>query len=227
VVIPVAGATAEQPVIRLVDAPNRNGLRRRVAGAQLPDARVDQPVKRIEHDPEATKTAMDGFQSAFARATSEPAADSASATLRTPISSLPPGPVSPLRPAPVRRSPRGQTSSRLSGQLSPPASTPASTPAAPVGRPAGRGISDTPPRRLGAPEDSRAGLSRRVPGEHLAPGLRRQVSELRQRPPDSLPPRATDSWRERDPEAERSALDGFASGLARANDSDPTKESKG
>jgi signal transduction histidine kinase len=238
----IVRATAEQPVISALikgaDEPNRrSGLRRRVAGAQLPGAVPGgQPAERTKQDPEATRTAMDGFQTAFARAAREPAADSASATLRTPISSLPPGPASPLRPTSAARpdaasrAPRSSsstTSSRLSGQISPPGSTTPAAPAAPVGRPAGRGISDTPPRRLGAPEDRRAGLSRRVPGENLAPGLRRQVSELRQRPPGSLPPRATGGWHERNPEAERSAFDGYSSGLTRANDGDPTKESRG
>jgi hypothetical protein len=77
-----------------------------------------------------------------------------------------------------------------------------------------------------APAGARGGLSRRVPGESLAPGLRRQASALRKKPPGSLPPRAARGWNARDPEAERSAFDAFSSGLARA-DNDPTKESQG
>jgi hypothetical protein len=135
------------------------GLRRRVAGAQLPGAAAPPPtpprVERPPHDPAATRSAMDGFQTAFAR-----------------------GATAPLTQEP---------------------------PPVPGGR---------------------AGLSRRVPGESLAPGLRRQASALRKKPPGSLPPRAARGWNARDPEAERSAFDAFSSGLARA-DNDPTKESQG
>jgi signal transduction histidine kinase len=215
----IARATGEQPAIRTAE-PNRGGLRRRVAGAQLPGATpVSKPTEPAKHDPEATKAAMDGFQTAFAKVAAKAPVDSAP-TLRTPKSSLPPGPASPL---PAREAPRspGRTSARLSGQLAPPDPT--------VGRPAGRGISDTPPgqpaKRVARPEGARDGLSRRVPGESLAPGLRRQASW--QQPPSGLPPRAAATWTERDPDAERSALDAFSSGLARASDTDPTKESRG
>ena len=95
---------------------SRGGLRRRVRGAQLP-APGDSAAPAAEkprHDPEATKAAMDGFQSAFAKAaevtamTSEPA--SAPPTVITapvpPPVNIPvtPPPTSPFMtvPQPVR-----------------------------------------------------------------------------------------------------------------------------
>ncbi|WP_086845633.1 sensor histidine kinase [Amycolatopsis kentuckyensis] len=49
---------------------SRGGLRRRVRGAQLPSPGTSAPVAdtKPRHDPEATKAAMDGFASAFAKA---------------------------------------------------------------------------------------------------------------------------------------------------------------
>ncbi|GAA3683089.1 hypothetical protein GCM10022267_82370 [Lentzea roselyniae] len=60
-----------------------------------------------------------------------------------------------------------------------------------------------------APEgEGRAGLTRRVPGASLAPSLR--TAE----PPAAPAPENTASWQQRDPAAERAALDAFANGLA-------------
>jgi hypothetical protein len=56
----------------------------------------------------------------------------------------------------------------------------------------------------------RAGLIRRVPGAHMAPGLRVPT-------PDRPPARVGNKWRERDPAADRSKLDDFTTGLSRAN----------
>ncbi|MFB9298883.1 nitrate- and nitrite sensing domain-containing protein [Kibdelosporangium philippinense] len=71
----------------------------------------------------------------------------------------------------------------------------------------------------------RDGLSRRVPGANLAPGLRTMKTT-------SAPPlRAKPKYKARDPEAEKASLDAFSSGLARAGvreepvDTDPMKES--
>ncbi|MET0134375.1 MAG: nitrate- and nitrite sensing domain-containing protein [Kibdelosporangium sp.] len=78
-----------------------------------------------------------------------------------------------------------------------------------------------------APTASLDGLSRRVPGVNLAPGLR--PAQLPQ--PSQPPARPAGGWRQRDPEAEKASFDSFASGLARAagpgdaTDQDPTKES--
>ncbi|WIY04889.1 nitrate- and nitrite sensing domain-containing protein [Amycolatopsis mongoliensis] len=60
---------AEEPAAE-PDAETRGGLRRRVRGAQLPSPGTSAPVAdgKPRHDPEATKSAMDGFQSAFAKA---------------------------------------------------------------------------------------------------------------------------------------------------------------
>ncbi|RSM89402.1 HAMP domain-containing protein [Kibdelosporangium aridum] len=72
---------------------------------------------------------------------------------------------------------------------------------------------------------SRDGLTRRVPGANLAPGLRTMKTT-------SAPPlRAKPKYKARDPEAEKASLDAFSSGLARAGvreepvDTDPMKES--
>lgn len=87
---------------------SRGGLRRRVRGAQLPapGENAASVPEKPRHDPEATKAAMDGFQSAFAKAaevtamTSEPA--SAPPTVITaPVS--PPPPTSPLLTATAMR----------------------------------------------------------------------------------------------------------------------------
>jgi signal transduction histidine kinase len=54
----------------------------------------------------------------------------------------------------------------------------------------------------------RAGLTRRVPGANLAPSLRTPEA------PADPAPENTASWQQRDPAAERAALDAFANGLA-------------
>lgn len=54
----------------------------------------------------------------------------------------------------------------------------------------------------------RAGLTRRVPGANLAPSLRTPAA------PAGPAPENTASWQQRDPAAERAALDAFANGLA-------------
>lgn len=127
---------------------DRGGLRRRVAGAQIPGgARVPTtgpagttpPPGRLntppaspprQQDPAALRGALDGFQAAFARAAEEA-----------------PPPVPPGRPAPplVRQTPP------------------------PPGRPA-------PAARATAPDGRRGGLSRRVPGTNMADGLRKPVA---------------------------------------------------
>jgi hypothetical protein len=63
-----------------------------------------------------------------------------------------------------------------------------------------------------APEsEGRAGLTRRVPGASLSPGLRADTI-LAPAPPASE--NAAASWQQRDPAAERASLDAFANGLA-------------
>ncbi len=59
-------------------------------------------------------------------------------------------------------------------------------------------------------QEGRAGLTRRVPGASLSPGLRTDIT------PAAPPPaaeHAAASWQQRDPAAERAALDAFANGL--------------
>jgi signal transduction histidine kinase len=128
----------------------RSGLRRRVAGAQLPGtprtpqnspaaaAMPSHPVTPPERDAAEVRGSFDSYQSAFARA-SEHAV-----------------------------SPAEETSS----------------------------------------DGTRSGLSRRVPGESLASGLR--VAR-----PGRPPVRAA-NWSDRDPAADRAKLDEFTTGLSRA-----------
>lgn len=163
------------------DGESRGGLRRRVAGAQLPGAAVvptagstpaktpEPPVRQPQHDPDAARDAFDGFQTAFASVAATPEV-------------TPP----PAEPAPAPE----------------PAPVPAAAP-----NPAGT---------------ERAGLTRRIPGANLAPGLRtttRANSQSTARPPAAPPMRL------RDPASDRASFDAFSSGFARAVDSDPTKES--
>jgi signal transduction histidine kinase len=228
----------------------RRGLRRRVAGAQLPGAAAEaQPdARQPHHDPAAARSALDGFQTAFAKASDLPptpeqpvianpepnpsglrrrvaGAQLPGAPTRQPATQQPASPPAERKPvhdpAATKSAMDGfQTAfaQGASAQLAP-LTEPAPTPApAPVSQPR---TAEAPPAGPG-----RAGLTRRVPGESLAPGLRRQASAIRKKPPGSLPPRAPRGWHARDPEAERSAFDAFSSGLARA-DNDPTKESQG
>jgi signal transduction histidine kinase len=242
-------ATAIAPV----SGNGRSGLKRRVAGAQLPGAAPESPVQERQprHDPAAVRSALDGFQTAFAQgATASLPEPSVTATnsdhdrggLRRRVAGAQlPGASAPVAPTPpAERQPRhdpAATKSAMDGfqtafakgagaplnadPLAAAMPPPARQPAAQL-QPAPRAAAELPPSGPG----SRAGLIRRVPGESLAPGLRRQASALRKKPPGSLPPRAPRGWSARDPEAERSAFDAFSSGLARA-DTDPTKESQG
>jgi signal transduction histidine kinase len=152
---------------------NHGGLRRRVAGAQLPGAAppatgpsapAEPPPRRPQHDPAAARAAMDGFQSAITKAAAEPEAE----------------PRPEVRPDP------------------------------------------------GVKPADRDGLTRRIPGTHLAPGLRTTTA------PSEPLERSAPAWRMRDPEAERNSFDAFTAGLARAHspqgaaagrDTDPRKES--
>jgi hypothetical protein len=65
------------------------------------------------------------------------------------------------------------------------------------------------PARPGAPDGRRGGLTRRVPGTNMAPGLRKPVA-------GKLPARMASDWRPRDPNAERAQLDSLTAGLANA-----------
>ncbi|WP_033261676.1 sensor histidine kinase [Amycolatopsis vancoresmycina] len=176
---------------------SRGGLRRRVRGAQLPSPGTSAPVAedKPRHDPEATKAAMDGFESAFAKAAevSAMAAEPPSAppTLVT-------APVPPPVPVPSPDDGSGLPV-RVPGESA---------------MPAGRTWSAVPVATApiaAAPPPSRDGLIRRVPGAQLAPGLRQQ--------PAGRPiARAVAHRTRRDPAAERAAFDAFAAGLAKAED---------
>ncbi|RSD19670.1 sensor histidine kinase [Amycolatopsis eburnea] len=170
---------------------SRGGLRRRVRGAQLPTAGTTAPPSPAEakprHDPEATKLAMDGFESAFAKAAE----------------------VSAMQPALSRESADlGAALSRESAAPSP--GDGASLPVRVPGDSAmpGGAVRATPPAAATPP--SRDGLVRRVPGAQLAPGLRQQ-------PAGRPIARAVVNRSKRDPAAERAAFDAFAAGLAKAD----------
>ncbi|ONI80995.1 hypothetical protein ALI144C_20735 [Actinosynnema sp. ALI-1.44] len=194
------------PVASAQPQESRGGLKRRVAGAQMPGGAsipsagiagptlTTTPVARPEpvaaprhaqQDPAAVRADLDGFQQAFAKAAAVPAG----------------APAKPLAP--------------------PPAPAAARTPA-PVSAPAARHAEPPQPAQTA---EARAGLTRRVPGANLAPGLRTMKTT-------SAPPlRVPQKFRARDPEAERASLDAFSSGVARAVvreevvDTDPMKES--
>ncbi len=140
---------------------SRGGLRRRVKGAQLPGAAEAPSRERSRHDPEAAKTAFDGFEAGIAKASVPPQA--------------PPPPVSPATGNPL----------------------PPPPPARPVPTP--------------VPAASRGGLTRRVPGAQLAPGLATGPKARRQPAPSSPGTKPM-----RDPEAERAAFDAFSDGLEKA-----------
>ncbi|MEQ0559137.1 nitrate- and nitrite sensing domain-containing protein [Amycolatopsis sp. NEAU-NG30] len=127
---------AEEPE---AEAETRGGLRRRVRGAQLPTTGTSTPVDdgKPRHDPDATKAAMDGFASAFAKAaevsamtTDPPSAPptvvtepvSPSLPVRVPALDVPPSAPAPITAAPqsrdglVRRVPGAQLAPGLRQQ---------------------------------------------------------------------------------------------------------------
>ncbi|MEV6830877.1 nitrate- and nitrite sensing domain-containing protein [Amycolatopsis sp. NPDC051102] len=168
----------------------RGGLRRRVRGAQLPSPGTTAPVAddKPRHDPEATKAAMDGFESAFAKAAE------VGAMAAEPPPTLVTAPVSPPVPSP-------DDGAGL------PVRVPGDSEMA-AARPRATSVATAP--IAAAPPQSRDGLIRRVPGAQLAPGLRQQ--------PAGRPiARAVANRTRRDPAAERAAFDAFAAGLAKAD----------
>ncbi|MBE8520601.1 nitrate- and nitrite sensing domain-containing protein [Amycolatopsis sp. H6(2020)] len=146
-----AEALEPEVVVAAASSESRGGLRRRVRGAQLPDPGTSAAVAdtKPRHDPEATKAAMDGFASAFAKAAEVTAPPTAAFPKAAEVTALTAGPPSapptvvtaPVSPLPVR---------------------------APVG------ASPVPTAPFTAAERTRDGLMRRVPGAQLAPGLRQQ-----------------------------------------------------
>ncbi|MEV6441008.1 nitrate- and nitrite sensing domain-containing protein [Amycolatopsis sp. NPDC051716] len=91
---PAEAAEAPEPVAAAAaTAESRGGLRRRVRGAQLPSPGTSAAVAdtKPRHDPEATKAAMDGFASAFAKAAEVSAltADPPPAAVPEPVSAVP------------------------------------------------------------------------------------------------------------------------------------------
>ncbi|WP_370969359.1 nitrate- and nitrite sensing domain-containing protein [Amycolatopsis sp. cg9] len=182
----------------------RGGLRRRVRGAQLPEPGTTAPSAegKPRHDPDATKLAMDGFQSAFAKAAEVSAMETAP-------------PASPPTALSRESADLGAALSRESAAPAPAASvsSPGDGASLPVRVPGDSAMPGGAPRAVAPPAatpPSRDGLVRRVPGAQLAPGLRQQ--------PAGRPiARAVVNRSKRDPAAERAAFDAFAAGLAKAD----------
>ncbi|MGW4060975.1 nitrate- and nitrite sensing domain-containing protein [Amycolatopsis sp. NPDC004747] len=146
-VVAASALSSSESVAASASSESRGGLRRRVRGAQLPSPGTSAPAAETKprHDPEATKAAMDGFASAFAKAAEAGPPSTASFPKAAEVSALtadlppasPTGVTEPASPLPVRASP---------------------VPTAP----------------FTAAAQARDGLVRRVPGAQLAPGLRQQ-----------------------------------------------------
>ncbi|WP_103343521.1 sensor histidine kinase [Amycolatopsis sp. CA-126428] len=141
-------AEAPEPVAATVSSSeSRGGLRRRVRGAQLPSPGTSAAVAdtKPRHDPEATKAAMDGFASAFAKAAE-------------------------VSPPPNAFAKAAEVSALTADP--PPAAVTEPVSAVPARVPADAPLVATAPFTAAA--QSRDGLMRRVPGAQLAPGLRQQ-----------------------------------------------------
>lgn len=141
-------AEVPEPAVAGAAAESRGGLRRRVRGAQLPSPGTSAAAAdtKPRHDPEATKAAMDGFASAFAKA-AEAGAPPTHASAEVSALTADPQPAPPTV---------------VTEPVSPlPARVPVSAP-----------LVATAP--IPAAEQARDGLIRRVPGAQLAPGLRQQ-----------------------------------------------------
>ncbi|MEU0530166.1 sensor histidine kinase [Amycolatopsis tolypomycina] len=149
-------AEAPEPAVAVAAAAapeSRGGLRRRVRGAQLPSPGTSAPAAdtKPRHDPEATKAAMDGFASAFAKASEAGA---------------PPAPAFPK-------------AAEVTALTAEPPPAPPTVVTAPVSPLPVRVPVDAPPVATApftAAAQSRDGLMRRVPGAQLAPGLRKQTA---------------------------------------------------
>jgi signal transduction histidine kinase len=175
--------------------PSRGGLRRRQPGQNLPDLDLPRGAQATTTAPAVRDPEAErAGLDAFAQGTARASAASPS--------------VSPVD-IPAPRQPPGA-----------------------IGRAAAPGGVGRPPRpspglagAAGAPA-SRGGLHRRRPGEHLAESLRAEMGHYEARraaEPDHAPtPRQT--FRPRDADAERAALNGFIDGLARA--ADPSEQSR-
>lgn len=95
------------------------------------------------------------------------------------------------------------------------ASVPQQAPPPPLSPPVGNPLPPAPPRTVTptpVPAASRGGLTRRIPGAQLAPGLAKGPAPRRQ----PVARAALASKPMRDPEAERAAFDAFSDGLEKA-----------
>ncbi|KDN23953.1 sensor histidine kinase [Amycolatopsis rifamycinica] len=197
-------AGTPEPEVAAVSSPeSRGGLRRRVRGAQLPSPGTSAPVTsdpKPRHDPEATKAAMDGFASAFAKA-AEASAPPAPPFAKGAEVGAPPAPAFP----------KAAEVSALTADPPPAPPTVVTEPVSPLPVRVPADASPVATAPFTAAAQSRDGLIRRVPGAQLAPGLRQQSAG---RPLA----RAVVNRTKRDPAAERAAFDAFAAGLAKAED---------
>ncbi|MBC6446472.1 sensor histidine kinase [Actinokineospora xionganensis] len=166
--------------------PERGGLRRRVPSTEPAGETLRQASPPPERDPEAARAAMDDFHTGFIQAQARPTESRGGLNRRVAGAQLPGTPPTP--PAPRQSRPRHDPE--------------AARAALNDFHGAFARAADPPP------SSARGGLSRRVPGENLAPGLRPAAFA-------SAPP-AVRAWHRRDPESERAAFDKFAMGLAKA-----------
>jgi hypothetical protein len=192
--------TPPEPVVAppKEQAEQRGSLNRRVRGAQLPEAALrpsehqlppEQPVPPGPvHDPMATRNAMDVFQAAFARAAAVAPED---VRPDRPISAPPAygrASVPPEWPPPDWRVEDRREDRRIEEPR-------LDEPPAAVAEPVAVGL-------------SAGGLTRRTPGASLA-------AEIREASRTGRPENAA---RQRDPEAERMAFEGYTAALAKAEE---------
>ncbi len=200
---PAPVAQPLQPAAATLVSPH--GLTRRQPGAQLPTqgpvrtAGPDRTVAHPVHDPAAARDTLDAFQTAVARASDSPPSPTSEWALVVPAAG------SGKRP---NSGPQGNAGPHSPGPHSPgPSGSPGGSPR--WNHPTGATPAAAPSESFPAFAAGEASLSRRVPGSHLAAGIRERDAV----PP---PPRRV-SRPARDPDAERAAFDGFTSGLARAD----------
>ncbi len=175
--------------------PTRGGLRRRQPGQSLPDLDLPRGAQATTTAPTVRDPEAErAGLDAFAQGTARASAASPS---HSPVDI-----------------PAGRQSSAAIGRAAAPGGVerqprPSPGPAGAAGPPASRG-----------------GLHRRRPGEHLADNLRAEMGhyEARRAAEPDHPPTQRQTFRPRDADAERSALNGFTEGLARA--ADPSEQSR-
>ncbi len=179
---PAVASDVPSDVAEAPESESRGGLRRRVRGAQLPSPGTTAAV--VDDKPRHDPEATRVAMDGFQEAFAKAAVDVEAGTPVEPPPAPPTvvtEPVATTPPLPVRVP--GTDRIALSAAVAPPVTAPI----------------------------SRDGLTRRVPGAQLAPGLRKQEAAGR---PIARP---VVNRAKRDPAAERAAFDSFAAGLAKAD----------